>query len=77
MKTITAKPKQKPRPTKKSLILRHLQTGSSITPIEALRLYSLYRLSDAIFKLRAEGYPIITENITHPNGDTHARYTLR
>jgi hypothetical protein len=46
--------------TQKQMILTHLQTDKSITPLQALAEYGVYRLSDTIFKLR-EKYEIKTE----------------
>lgn len=38
--------------TQKEMILNHLQKEGSITPLQALREYGVYRLSDCIFRLR-------------------------
>lgn len=46
------------RKTKQEQVLEHLQKYGQITPLEALREYGLYRLSDAIYKLRRKGYHI-------------------
>jgi len=40
--------------TQKQQVLEYLQTGSSITPIEALNKYGSFRLSDIIFCLKKE-----------------------
>lgn len=42
-------------------ILLHLQSGKSITPIEALSLFGCFRLGARIFQLRELGYNIITK----------------
>ena len=56
-------------------ILEHLKTGSSITAIEALKLFSCFRLAARIKDLRDEGYVIFTTNVKE--GDKHfAQYTL-
>ena len=44
-----------------SLILGHLQSGKDITPLEALSLYGCYRLGSVIFKLKDEGYNIVSK----------------
>ena len=49
--------------TQKEAILRHLQSGRTITPLEALDLYRCYRLSARIRELRDEGYVIRSENV--------------
>jgi len=38
----------------KEKVLIHLQTGSSITPLEALNKFGSFRLSDIIFCLKKE-----------------------
>jgi len=44
-------------------IRRHLESGSSITPLEALHQYGCFRLGARIFDLRAQGLEIETEII--------------
>lgn len=39
-------------------ILRHLQSGQSITSAEAMQEYGIYRLASRITDLRKQGYPI-------------------
>lgn len=67
--------------SKKSKVLHHLQTRKrGITGKEAWNLYGLYRLSDAIFKLRKEGYNIVTSieetEDQYGNKVSYARYYL-
>lgn len=50
--------------TQKQIILDHLKKNGSITPLEALGDYGVYRLSDVILKLRRLGYDIVTEDVT-------------
>ena len=49
--------------TQKEAILRLLQSGKTITPLEALNLYGCYRLGARIWDLRNEGYVIRSENV--------------
>jgi len=49
--------------TQKEAILRHLQSGRAITPLEALELYGCFRLGARIWELRDEGYEIKSENV--------------
>lgn len=49
--------------TQKNFILRHLQEFGSIEPLASLREYGCYRLGAVIFRLRAEGYNITTEQM--------------
>lgn len=61
--------------SQKKRILEYLQAGNKITPIEALNLFGCFRLSDIIFRLKAEGHNIHTEIVRV--GDKHfGRYTL-
>tara|TARA_Y100000592_G_scaffold84693_1_gene135894 strand:+ start:302 stop:580 length:279 start_codon:yes stop_codon:yes gene_type:complete len=61
--------------TQKEMILQHLKEGKSITPIDALRKFGCFRLSDRIFVLRKEGNDITTNYITK-GGKTFAEYIL-
>ena len=58
----------------------HLETIGPITQLEAINLYGVMRLSGRIWDLRAEGVPIVTEQVAVKNryGNTvHvARYRL-
>ncbi len=49
--------------TQKEAILRHLQSGRAITPLEALELYGCFRLGARIWELRDEGYKIQSETV--------------
>jgi len=44
-------------------ILAHLESGKSITPIDALNLFGVFRLSARIFDIRKLGHKIITDTI--------------
>tara|TARA_Y100000114_G_scaffold108203_1_gene101596 strand:+ start:39 stop:278 length:240 start_codon:yes stop_codon:yes gene_type:complete len=63
------------KPSQKELILKHLKEGKGITPIDALRKFGCFRLSDRIFVLRKEGNDITTNYITK-GGKTFAEYIL-
>ena len=41
-------------------ILKHLQEGKPITPLEALNLFGVFRLAARISNLREQGHEIIT-----------------
>lgn len=61
--------------SKISKIKAHLNKGLSITPLEALGLYGVFRLASDIEKLRRlDDMDIITDIETAPNGSTYARY---
>jgi hypothetical protein len=57
------------------MILKYLETGASLTPIEALQTMGVFRLAARIEELRKKGHNILTENVKK-NGKEFARYTL-
>ena len=44
-------------------VLNHLKVYGSISQMEAVEYYNLYRLGSVIFSLRKRGYNIATEDI--------------
>jgi hypothetical protein len=52
-----------------------LQSGKSITPIEALNEFNCFRLAAHIEVLRRDGHRIFTHMVDE-NGKKFARYTL-
>ena len=54
----------------------HLKSGRSITPLEALGLYGVFRLAARMKELRERGWAISTEIRRDPNGKVYATYTL-
>jgi hypothetical protein len=44
--------------TQNDQILKYLEAGNTITPIDALQLFGCFRLSARIFELRQKGYKI-------------------
>ena len=67
--------------TQREMILNHLRAHDTITPLEALSTYGVYRLSSIINRLRHAGHDIETETMTGTgmNGNplNYARYRLR
>ena len=67
--------------SQKKQILAFMQTGKSITPMEAWELFGCYRLSARVSDLRAEGHNIVTtlKEGTNRNGEPirYASYSLR
>lgn len=51
-----------------------LGRGGSLTPLQALGVYSMFRLADAIYKLRKRGDPLVTVMRTDPHGKEYAEY---
>ena len=63
--------------TQEQQILNHLKQEESITPMDAVQYYNIYRLSAVIFKLRRAGHHIIRYDERNSSGrGTHARYEL-
>lgn len=58
--------------TQNELILAHLQTYGSITPLEAMAEYGCMRLASRISDLKGQGYPILAERgkSKNRNGET-------
>lgn len=54
----------------------HLISGKSITQLEALGLYGMFRLAARIKELRDAGWDISTDMREDPNGHPYAAYTL-
>lgn len=46
--------------SQKEIVLEHLKYRGTITPLEALGTYSIYRLASIIQRLRKDGHQIIT-----------------
>lgn len=66
--------------TQKQKVLRHLKTIGAITPIDALRDYSIMRLTSRVCELKDEGYNIKSELVSGKNkfGESvrYSKYTL-
>ena len=62
--------------TQNDMIRAHLQSGKSITPLDALREYGCFRLAARIADLRAEGLDIKTDTI-QSNGKSYASYYIQ
>ena len=58
------------------LILNHLRIKGSITALEAMSLYRIFRLAARVNELRDEGYDIETDMKTDLRGKRYASYSL-
>jgi Helix-turn-helix domain len=58
------------------MILSHLRSGKTITPLEALNLYQCLSLAQRINNLRNDGHDIKTEMIRLRSGKRIAQYHL-
>ena len=59
----------------KMKLRKWIMSGKSITPLQALDKFGIFRLGARILELRREWHNIITE-IIHKNGKRFAKYTL-
>lgn len=57
-------------------VLVHLEKHKSITPLEALGVYGIFRLAARIWELRQIGKQITTIYMKDENGKPYARYVL-
>ena len=65
------------RVTQKSKVMSHLQSGQSITPIDALERYGCFRLAAIIHTLKNDyGMDIKTELIKNKYGTKYGKYTM-
>jgi len=62
-------------PSQNELIYRHLSEGLSITPLQALKLYNVMRLSARIHNLRSKGHNIISKTVKY-KGKHFSSYSL-
>lgn len=63
--------------TQAQLILAHLQSGKSISPLEALKHYGIMRLGARIWELKRDGHPIKSRIVTNRKRTAHfAEYRL-
>ena len=66
---------QKPKPTQYALVRKHLMSGKTLTPIQALEKFGCYRLAAVINKLRKDGYQINTE-LMKGQEHSYAKYKI-
>ena len=58
------------------LIYKHLKSQGSITQLEALGVFGIYRLAARVCEMRRKGVPIDSENKKDVNGKVYANYFL-
>ena len=59
-----------------AMILNFLESGESLTPIEALEKFQCFRLAARMNDLRKKGYVIQTEILKDNNGKSYASYSI-
>lgn len=57
-------------------VLRHLEKEGSLSPLEALFVYGIYRLSASIHEIRKQGWKVLTTMHEDASGKKYARYHL-
>lgn len=62
----------------KDKVLIYMQKNKSITSWDAIQIFKATRLSDLIFRLRRDGYNIISQHEKNENtGKNYVRYILK
>lgn len=59
--------------SKTTKVKHHLKAGNSLTPLQAVGLYGLFRLAPVVHRLRGEMF-ILTAIRTAPTGSKYAEY---
>lgn len=62
--------------TQNERLLNHLLTGKTITPLEALGVFGIYRLAARVYELKAKGHDIECTTKLDPNGNQYGSYKL-
>lgn len=65
------------RQSQNAKILKHLQSGKSLTAMEALNRFGSFRLSARIFELCRLGYPIEAKLTEMHSGKIVSVYTMK
>jgi hypothetical protein len=61
--------------SQKDVLLKALQSGQSLTTLEALQRYGVMAISQRMTELQRAGYPVKSEMIDLPTGKRVARYS--
>ena len=64
------------RKPQEDVVLAHLLKGRSITQLEALGLYRVFRLAARVHRLRGRGHDIVTTMKEDLTGKPYASYRL-
>lgn len=57
-------------------VLKHLEKHRTITPLEAIGVYSIFRLASCIHEIRREGFNVKTKLRRDDSKKTYAQYEL-
>jgi len=58
------------------MIKEHLESGKTLTPLEALNKFGCLRLGARIWDLRNDGLHILTDSFKTPSGKIVAKYRI-
>jgi len=64
------------KPTQANRILRYLQAGHRLTPLDALELFGCFRLAARVHELRREGWEINERTVETASGKRIAEYSM-
>jgi len=62
--------------TQCEMILEHLNSGGTLTVLEAIERFGCYACSQRCGELRRAGYPVKSELVELPNGKRVAQYSM-
>lgn len=65
---------QKNKLTQQEQLLQHFRKTPTITPLEALGLYNIFRLAAVVHELRNQNHKITMKIKTAPNGNPYGQY---
>lgn len=57
-------------------VLKHLKKHKTITPLEAIGVYGIYRLGARVYELRQAGIKVLTKYMRDEMKRPYARYSL-
>ena len=63
-------------PSQKELLIKHFESRTSISGVEAANIYKIRSLPRRIMDLKEIGYQFASEWRTDPTGQRYKRYTL-
>ncbi len=63
-------------PSQKELLIKHFESRTSISGVEAANIYKIRSLPRRIMDLKEMGYQFSSEWRTDPTGQRYKRYTL-
>ena len=68
--------KMKSGASQNARIMKHLKSGKTISPLEAIGVLGVYRLAARVYELRQDGHEIVKKIKDDGQGRTYAEYSL-